>query len=180
VQTIIDKKGTAEELEAKVKSEFYDKKDKLVMTQTYSLHCKQGNFYVDMESLMSPEIFGAYESMEVEVNTEDLQFPAQAKAGTTLPDGVLTAKISSSGIAILTLQIQVTDRKVEGMEKVTTAAGTFDCIKLSQTVETKSVIKSSIRSVDWYARDTGPVRSESFNKSGKSMGYTELTNLKRT
>jgi hypothetical protein len=179
VQTIIKKTGDADEMAAEVQSEHYDKKDKLTMTQSYTIHCKDGHFYVDMESIMSPESFGQYESMDVEVDAEDLQIPTKADAGTMLPDAVLTAKVSSSGVSIMTMQIHVTNRKVEGMEKITTPAGTFNCIKLSQTVETKTIMKISMRSIEWYATDTGPVRTESFNKNGKLVSYTELTSLKR-
>ncbi len=179
IQTIINKKGGADEMTAEVQGAYYDKNDKLALTQSYEIRCKDGHFYVDMESMMSPETFGQYESMDVEVDAEDLQIPTKADAGTSLPDAVLTAKVSSGGMSIMTMQIHVTNRKVEGMEKITTPAGTFNCIKLSQTVETKMVMKISMHTIEWYAVDTGPIRSESFNKSGKLMGYSELTSLKR-
>jgi hypothetical protein len=179
VQTILDKEGDADEMTAKIQSTYFDKKDNQAMTQTYTVHCKDGQFYIDMESMMSPESFSQYESMDVEVDAGELQIPTKVSAGTMLPDAVLTAKISSGGMSIMSIQINVIDRKVEGMEKITTPAGTFNCIKLSQTIETKTIIKTSMRSIDWYATDTGPVRSESYNKNGKLVGYTELTSLKR-
>lgn len=179
VQTIIEKQGDADEMSAEIRNEYFDKKDEPALAQTYKVHCKQGQFYIDMESMMNPETFSQYESMDVEVDAGDMQFPTSADAGTTLPDATLTAKVSSGGMSIMTIQIQVTNRKVEGMEKITTPAGTFDCLKLSQTVESKMVVKVVMSSIEWYATDTGPVRTESYNKSGKLMGYTELTSLKR-
>lgn len=175
VQTILEKNGSGNLISATIKSEHFDKKDKPTLTQEYEIYCKDGVFSLDMKAMMNPETFASYENMEIEVDAEELEFPATVTPGMELPDATLTVSVSSGAMNMMNISVQVTNRKVEGMEEITTPAGTFNCIKLSQDVTTKMMIKIEAHSVDWYAPNTGVVRSESYNKNGKLNGYTELT-----
>ena len=67
------------------------------------------------------------------------------------------------------------DRKVEKREDITTSAGTFNCIVISQTISTKMMVRIKASSKECYAENVGMVRSESYNKKGKLLGYSELT-----
>jgi hypothetical protein len=94
-----------------------------------------------------------------------------------LKDATLTARVASGGMTLFTMNVEVSNRKVIGQEKITTPAGTFECVKLSQDVKTKMIVNVEASSVDWYAEEIGLVRSESFNTSGKLLGYSELTKV---
>jgi len=76
------------------------------------------------------------------------------------------------------MNVWITNRKVEAIEDITTPAGTFTCYKISSDVETKMMMKISIKSVEWYAKNVGTVRTESYNNNGKLTGYTLLTDFK--
>ena len=76
------------------------------------------------------------------------------------------------------MRIDVTDRKVEALEKITTPAGTFDCMKITSVCFTKMLIKSETEMTDWYAPNVGLVRSETYQR-GKLLTFSELTDLKR-
>jgi hypothetical protein len=97
-----------------------------------------------------------------------------------LQGGQLKIKTLINGTAnpMLNQTITVSNRKVEGMEKVTTAAGTFDCVKISEDVEFKTIIKFQVNTVSWYSKEVGLVKSESYRK-GKLMGSTELSSIKK-
>ena len=75
------------------------------------------------------------------------------------------------------MTIYVTDRAVEARESLTTSAGTFDCIKITQKETTKMIVKIQATSKEWYAENIGMVRSESYNKKGKLTGYSVLTKI---
>ena len=65
-------------------------------------------------------------------------------------------------------------RKVVGKESITTPAGTFDCIKLSYEVQTQILSSVSGSAIEWYAADVGIVKTVSYNKTGKMIGYSQM------
>jgi hypothetical protein len=62
---------------------------------------------------------------------------------------------------------------------VTTPAGTFECYKLSFDSEVKTILKMTTKSVQWIAKNVGAVKTETFDKNGKSLGTTELTDFRQ-
>lgn len=52
-------------------------------------------------------------------------------------------------------------------------AGTYEAAKISQTLVTKTgFITTEMQSVQWMVKDIGAVRTETYNKNGKLMGYS--------
>lgn len=81
------------------------------------------------------------------------------------------------------MTLQITDRKFEGMEEISTPLGKLDCMKIK--CNTKIKIKLGMISIpiemdaiEWYSFQIGVVKSETYVK-GKREGTTELTALKR-
>ena len=71
--------------------------------------------------------------------------------------------------------LTIYNRKVDAEESLKTPAGTFNCVKISQSQHLKAMISMDTNSIEWYAEGVGLVRSESYNKKGKLMGYSLLT-----
>jgi hypothetical protein len=69
--------------------------------------------------------------------------------------------------------INISNRKVIAKEKKVTPAGTFDCIVLSNTFNTKT--STSVKSKEWYAKDIGLVAYELYAKDGSLIEKTLLT-----
>ena len=156
----------------------YDKKGKETFKNTSEAKCHNGQFEFDMSFMMDGSALEAYQSMEVDIDASDFEIPKlDAAGGTTLKDGTLKVSVGASGVTMFSMTVLVTDRKVELREDRTTPAGTFNCIKLTQKVMTRMVMKIEGASTEWYAENVGMVRSESYNKKGKMTGYTELTKL---
>jgi hypothetical protein len=132
-----------------------------------------------MSSMLSNEQMQAYEGMDVVVDGDFLELPSNLSAGMDLKNANIEVKVTNSGVPIMTMNMEVYDRKVEGFENVTTPAGTFDCVKISFKARTKMgraiPIKVEISGAEWFAKDTGLVRSESYDKKNKLTGYTILT-----
>ena len=149
------------------------------MVDTFLLdyYCKDGEFYIDMKSSLS-SLLDKYEGMDLEVNTKDLALPGQMKEGDVLPDGQATVVVRNNGVKVATASNRISNRKVEGNEKVTTPAGTFDCVKISYTVEGKvGFVKSHGRGAVWYAKGIGSVKTENYNKKGKLESWSELVKV---
>ena len=174
---LLDKVVSDNDVTFKIKSVAKDKKGKDIYTNEFSATCKDGKFDFGMAFKMDGNQLQAYEDMDVQVDASKFEIPdMDAPAGTTLDDGTLAINVDTGMIAVK-MNIEITDRKVEKREELTTPAGTFDCIVLTQTIYTKMMIKVTASSKEWYSENVGMVRSESYNKKGKLMGYSELTKL---
>jgi hypothetical protein len=177
VQTIVDKSESGGNVSLKVETVIFDDKDDELSRSEVEAGCVDGVFEIDMSEYLS-EMLQAYQTMEIEMEGDNLEFPANISVGDELPDGNINIKVSSSGVTVMNMDVIIQNRKVEGKEKVTTEAGTFDCYKISQETLSKTrMVSTSISGIDWIAEGVGVVKSESYNRKGKLTGYSLLTKL---
>ena len=154
--------------------EMFDKKDESIMTSSFSAECTGEGIIVDANYMVNPEMIGNYQNMEMTITGDNLEIPNNLSVGQTLPDAAVYVAVDMSPIKMnLTSQIQ--NRKVTAKESVTTPAGTFDCHVLEYETETKVGIKVTTTNKQWLAPKVGVIKDESYNKSGKLMGYSLLT-----
>lgn len=161
-----------------MKQLYTDEKGKNPMEAEMEFTCKDGVFYIDMNTMINQEQMLAYEEMEMEVEMTEMEFPSDMKPGQKLNDGVIQMKIISESPMSMSFTVSVTNRTVSAIEKVTTPAGTFECYKIEQDIETKSMFTVVIQSVTWYAEGVGAVRSENYSK-GNLIGYTVISNISK-
>ncbi|RLD80340.1 MAG: hypothetical protein DRJ10_07545 [Bacteroidetes bacterium] len=143
----------------------------------FSVRCENGEFYVNMGAYVDKNSMSAYQGMDMEVDTDNMTMPSNLSAGQTLNDGRVSIKISNSGVKMMTLTVNITNRKVEGFEKITTPAGTFDCVKISFDSDMKMIFKIKTSSVQWFAKDIGIVKSENYDEKGKLTGTSMITKI---
>jgi hypothetical protein len=155
-----------------------DEKGKEISAGDLRMSCEAGIFKMDMKNFVNEEQMKGFEGMDVTMDATDLDFPASLTTGQSLKDGSLTIKVNSPGMSMMNMVVRIYDRKVEGQEEITTPAGTFQCYKLTSTIETKTMFSVVAKSTEWIAKDVGTVRSETYDKNGKLMGYTVLTAMK--
>lgn len=165
-------------LELTVESEFLDEKENSQTKGQLVLRCSGGVFYMDMKNYFDQQALAQYEDMDIEIEASDPELPANMHPGMALKDASMTMKVKSGGMNMFTFQVDLTNRKVEAREEITTPAGVFDCFKITYDIETKMLMKISARGAEWMCRDVGMVRSESYNKNGKLTGYTVLTAIR--
>ncbi len=164
---------------ATIEMEIADPKGKNVTKGSYSMECKDGVIYMDMTSMLDPRTVESFSSMEMEMSGDALEIPRNPEPGQTLPDGTLTMKASAGGLGLMTMTLSVTNREVGDKETVTTPAGTFDCIKISQESEMRAVIKKKFKSTSWYAKGIGMVKTENYDSKGNVESSTVLTKLEK-
>jgi hypothetical protein len=128
-----------------------------------------------MDNYLNDEMLAALGDREFTIEGENLEFPADMKAGDVLKDGRISVTVED--MAMMNMVTTVHNRKVEAVETVTTDAGTFECFKVSYDVMTDAMIDIRSKGIEWIAKDVGAVRTETYNKNGKLTGYTELVKI---
>lgn len=157
---------------------FKDDKGKVTNEGDYTFTCKNGEITIDMRAFMSQEQMEAYKDMEVTIDQTNLVYPATFTEGQTLPDGSLTMKVSTNGMVVMTMTMNITDRKIEKFESITTPAGTYQCVKMTQTnTMNTGFMNIKTKSIDWVSLGIGSVRSESYDKNDALQSYTILTKV---
>ena len=173
---VLKKTLSGDSLTFRIKAVYFDEKGEEVFVNEFDAFCNSGIFEVDMSSKMNGETMSAYESMDVTVDATNFPVPTLDEAvGTSLADGTLSVQVSMDGINMFRMTVLLTDRMVAARENLETPAGTFDCLKITQTVKTKMVFKLENTTTEWYAQGVGVVRSETYDKKGRLSEYTVLT-----
>jgi hypothetical protein len=80
---------------------------------------------------------------------------------------------------VLTFRTDITNRKVLAKETITTEAGSFKTVKVSEDISSKlGFVKVNMSSINWASANIGNIRSETYDKNGKLLSVTELESIK--
>lgn len=172
---------TASGYKATVASTLWNEKGKKVTEGELELICDNGTFIMDMRKFIPEEQQKAFSSYEMKIESENLELPSKLSVGQTLKNGSVNLSAVGSPIP-MKITVNITDRKVEAKESITTPAGTFECYKISSKSNTQMQMginmSLNFSGTEWIAEKVGMVKSESFDKNGKSAGYTLLVSRK--
>lgn len=158
-----------------------DKKGKELFTSNYSFICEDNVVKIDYASLFPAQMMQQYSEMDVEmeISGTDIELPNNLIVGEDLADANVTISMNMGGITMKT-SVDQTNRKVISEERVTTAAGTFNCIILTETTKSKTMgAKIELNSKLWLAEGVGMIKQETYKKNGDLMSRTELTNFSK-
>jgi hypothetical protein len=177
-QTLKDVKQSGDSTIYSLHQVITDEKGKDPKENDYSFKCYDGTFYIDMKTFIDQKTLDSYKDMQMKITTKNLVFPSNLSAGQKLNDGYFKMEVMA-GIMPITITIDVVNVKVEGFESITTSAGTFSCVKISEDVNSNfGFVKSKAHVITWYSDKVGTVRSEVY-VSDKLNSYTVLTNYKK-
>lgn len=141
-------------------------------------YCDGDTFEVDMKSMLDQNQMSGYENMTIDYTMENLQYPAKMTEGMSLKDGFVQAVVTNEGMKLVTMRVDIKNSKVEAIESITVPAGTYEAAKISQTLVSKTgFITIEMKSIQWMVRDIGAVRTETYNKKGKLVGYSVITSV---
>jgi hypothetical protein len=169
--------GTASNFQTIVK----DKDGKILDQGSGTAKCQQGKLSVDMRQSIPSGSTKQFQDMEVKADQSYIVYPSDMNVGQSLPDAFYHMEIykKESDKVFATVDYTVNNRKVTGKEKVTPAAGTWDCFKITSDMKMNMKIGIGIpfrfKVTEYFAPDFGIVKILDYNKNGKKMGYTELT-----
>ncbi len=162
--------------------ENYDKKGKLSSTTNFTIKCINGSLLFDMKSMMPQEQAEGLKDFEMTVEGIDKEIPSDLSPGASLKDAEVkfsTKTKDGTPMPMMNMSIWITNRKVEGKESITTPAGTFECVKITEDVEMKTMFKIKSKVTSWYSKKAGIVKTESYKESGKRVGKSELTEISK-
>src|SRR5690606_18716684 len=115
---------------ATMSNDIFDNKGKLIITSNYNIYCKDNGVSIDFNSMVSPQIFEQYKDMEIDMTGTNIELPNDLEIGQILADANINMKINMGPVK-MNMSVDMINRKVEGSESVTTPAGTFNCIVIS-------------------------------------------------
>ncbi|MBK8608933.1 MAG: hypothetical protein IPL84_03005 [Chitinophagaceae bacterium] len=150
--------------------------------------CDGRQLYVDLAGFLSENKSGNM------IATSGLLFPFNVAVGETLPDADYSINMNMSGRA-MKVTSHIKERKVEAKEPVTTAAGTFECYRISSVIEseteipgmnekTKQIMEEAKKKMGqskmifWYAPDVSIIKTE-FYMGDKLVSGSEVTGFKK-
>ena len=174
---VLNSKKNGSSITATINSEFVDAKGKSISKATNNVKCENGVMQMDMKTFIPPAQLEQMKPSEAKATDVYLEYPANMNVGDQLKDGQLNMDYESASGLKSSIEISITERKVEGKETVTTPAGTWECYKISaknkivsKTAGVEFPIKMDVN--EWFAPGFGIVKTES--KTGK----TEITSIK--
>nr|MBS0037362.1 hypothetical protein [Saprospiraceae bacterium] len=156
-----------------------DEDGEVVVETDFTARCENETYYISLEAFHLNEFA---ESMggdiEIEATGNAMSLPDKLEVGMELPDANLNMEIVG-GIIPMNIEVNITDRKVESKEEVTVPAGTFEAYKITQETAVRAGIRVTTTSHEYIVPEYGMVKSENFNRRGRSQGYTQLVEVVR-
>lgn len=177
IYVVSDSKKNSSSITATINSEFVDAKGKSITKSTNNVKCENGVMQMDMKTFIPPAQLEQMKTGEGKANDVYLEYPANMNVGDQLRDGQFNMDYESTSGLKSSIEISITERKVEGKETITTSAGTWECYKISANNKIVSKIAGigipiKMDVIEWFAPGFGVVKTES--KTGK----TEITSIK--
>jgi hypothetical protein len=150
-----------------------------------SYRCENGKLYLNLKALFNDIMDGPMmKGVEMEVEDSHLIFPWDMKEGDDLDESVFTLKSKRNGKEFMVMKKVIKNRHVAGSEKITTSAGTFDCLKITETwnmtatMMGQQMLNKDEKTTQWFSPRAGLVKTETHDKDGKLQVATELTYIK--
>ena len=162
--------------------ESYDKKGKLNTKSEFRIKCSKGVLYFDMKMMMPQQQAEAYKDFEMVVEGADKEIPTSFEVGSKLKDADIKFTFKTKAgeeVPMTKMAFKITNRKVEAKESVTTSAGNFECYKISEDVEMKTIFSMKMKTITWFSFTGGTIKTESYKENGKFVSKSELTELKK-
>lgn len=169
----------ANSVSATIEAEYFDTKGASQGKSEMTARCENGIFYLDMKNFLNPQSIEGFKDMEMKIEGGSLEMPSKLNAGDELKSGDMKMIFSSSGTPVMTMTINISNRKVEAIQDVTTDAGTFKCFKISYDIATKMMFSVKAKGVEYYNEEVGMVKTESYSSAGDLQGYTVLNTVRK-
>jgi hypothetical protein len=180
-QTLKNVSGSGDNMKATLAHEIYDpKKGDKLSSSGLNWTCENGTLHFDMSSMAmmmdnGQEVNMGDAGMSIDVTGDELDLPSELSVGQTMKDVSYNVKMTMGTLTLMNRTYNITDRKVESQESLTTTAGTFDCYKI--TFVTSGEKGGTTKSAMWYAKDAGLIKGENYKEDGKLIHRQVLVKL---
>jgi hypothetical protein len=160
--------------------ESLDAKDKFLFKEDIIIHQKDGVLYMDMSNYINKASFQQNGEIpaSVEIKGNNMEIPVNPKPGDQMKDAKVEMAMKMGFVSVKMIA-ELTNRKVEAYEDVTVKSGTYKSYKfLCDFMSSAMGIKTSGKSISWYAKGIGTIKTESYSKDGVLLSRTELVEVK--
>ncbi len=169
-----DVNETVNGFQTTVELKVYDKDGKLISEGSYGMECDNGTVKLDLSGFIPAKSLMAFGDMDIKLEMEEMEIPANLYPGQELNDASLTISTVNSPFA-LSMKVVMKDRKIERKQTITTPAGTFECYKLTYDMVIDFMMGSMVmKNVQYLTEKLGAVKTETYNDEGKLLNYTVL------
>jgi hypothetical protein len=176
-QEVKELKTVAGELTATCNVTMKDKNDKPMGENfTTQIKCKDGNIYMNFKDMIGGGAMSQMKGAEMKITGDDLMYPYALSVGQTFPTAKTDMQMLMNGTPLMKMSFTMKDRKVTAKESLTTPAGTFDCYKITYTMESSMALVGESTGAMWLS-DGMMVKTESYGKKGVRNSSTVLTKL---
>ncbi|MCX2678923.1 hypothetical protein OOZ15_03130 [Galbibacter sp. EGI 63066] len=159
---------------ATIVSEIFDKNGESVLSSEFDMNCNGSMVSMNFKSLMNANMMQQFQNGEAEITGTNIELPNSLSEGQILPDANIDIKMNMAGLN-MNMTTEISNRKVVGTETITTSAGTFDCMVITQSSSGKMMmVKFDNIQKTWLAKGVGMVKSEDYNARGKLQSSTLL------
>ena len=176
VYTVSNVNNSGSSTTADLNSEMFDKKGKSMAKGKAKIKCDGGVMMVDMKMSIPVQPGGPAAESDVKADDIYMEYPTAMNVGDNLKNATMHMDMDNNGMK-QSVDTEVFDRKVEGKEKITTTAGSWDCYKISY--KSKMKIKTmgigmpmNVEGVEYFAPGFGVVKTQSKN------GGTEIVAIR--
>lgn len=155
-----------------VHTNWFDKEGISVNKGVSNVKCTAGMLMMDMNLFLPQQQAEQFNKPQAKVKNAFLEYPPHIKPGNTLKDGAFNMEVDNNGLK-QALKMQILNRRAAGTEKITTMAGSWDCITIHYEVKLNIqtgpiTIPLNFKATEWYAPGLGIVKTES------EAGATEI------
>lgn len=174
-QTVQKVEKTEGNLSVSYLTELLDKTQK-PLKKPVEIPCKvvisDGILILDMKTMFNDFLKGEMPD-NIEVSGTAMEIPSGLQPGQSLKDADINMKFG-----FIKMKIAITEGKCIAIEDITVPAGNFKSLKISQIYETAVMgVKTTMRTITWYAAGVGIVKSETYDKKDKLQSVDELQSM---
>lgn len=168
---------------ATINSRVFDDKGKELSMADSEMICEGNSLKIDMRNFIPSANASQFKGMTAKADVSYLSYPAKMQVGQELPEGNFNMQIFDKTQKMADIAFKIVNRKVEGIESITTPAGINDCYKINYDAEIKTTtfgigIPIQMKITEWYSIKLGLyIKSEASSKNGKLMSITTLDSI---
>lgn len=132
-----------------------------------------GTVCQDLGASLRAVLHNLFPGADQRVETVPALLPADMKPGDRLPDARCTVR---TGVMVHTMDL--TEREVLRFERIRVPAGEFDCVVIREHKVERGVGRNrDTVSESWYAAGVGPVRHDTYRRSGRGALTLDTTEV---
>ncbi len=160
---------------ANIKFQMFDANGKMIANSTNDIKCRGGVIMMNMKMMMAQEQEFAT-AANAKGESAFIEYPAVMKVGDNLKNASFAMDMNRGGMQ-QHVTVKIANRKVDGKQKITTRAGSWDCYRISYKgkiiINTMGMeIPLDLNGTEWFAPGFGIIKTKS------NLGGSEITAIR--